>query len=61
MMIAVESLWPGGITRVMLLGEQAVSKAAAWGSNPHARADGPWSVVDARDRAKVADQVRLLE
>ena len=23
----------------MLLGEQAVSKAAAWGSNPHARAD----------------------
>ena len=29
---------PGGVTRVMLLGEHAASKTAAWGSNPHARA-----------------------
>ena len=27
------------LTRVTLLGEQAASKTAAWGSNPHARAD----------------------
>src|SRR4051812_22265960 len=39
MTTAAGSQWPGGITRVMLLGEQAVSKAAGWGSNPHARAD----------------------
>ncbi|MDB5340010.1 MAG: hypothetical protein JWN70_5629 [Planctomycetaceae bacterium] len=38
MRIAAGSKWPGGITRVTLLGEQAVSKTAAWGSNPHARA-----------------------
>jgi hypothetical protein len=31
--------WPGSLTRVMLLGEQAASKTATWGSNPHARAD----------------------
>ena len=39
MTIAAESSWFGGLTRVMLLGEQAASKTAAWGSNPHARAD----------------------
>ncbi|MDB5390783.1 MAG: hypothetical protein JWM11_6429 [Planctomycetaceae bacterium] len=39
MKLAVRSQWPGGITRVMLLGEQAASKTAGWGSNPHARAD----------------------
>ena len=33
------SLRLGGMTRVTLLGEQAASKTAGWGSNPHARAD----------------------
>ena len=35
-------------------------EAVGRGSIPRWGADCPWSVVDARDSAKVADQVRLL-
>ena len=37
-----------------------VFEAVGRGSIPRRGTNGPWSVVDARDSAKVVDQVRLL-